>query len=821
MTKKILIDDFLRKLQRDRHYEGQIVHIEELSEKEAQYKSIYPPIPRKITELLQKKQITQLFSHQVDAIEAIRKGENVVIATSTSSGKTLCYTIPILENFLQTPNFTSLFIFPLKALARNQLEKIREYTAASTFSRLRVEVYDGDVSTAQKRAIRSRLPQVLITNPDEIHYAILPHHARLWSHFFRRLRYIIADEMHIYRGVFGSNVANVFRRLLRIAASYGVKPQIIACSATIANPNELASRLFNKEFVLVDNDGAVRGPRKFVFWNPPIISTKDVSGSETNTRKSAFGEGEMLFIKHVIHNLQNITFTRSRKMAELILRWARRDFRQQPAFLNRIMSYRAGYFPEDRRRIEKKLFNGELLGVVSTNALELGIDVGQLDACIIVGYPGTISSTWQQAGRAGRRDREGLITLIGSADPLDQYFMNHPAEFFQKPVENAVINPYNPHILLGHVLCAAFENSITLADLKYLGDDLKDYLDTLVEENYLEERNGEWVITYEVDYPAKDVKIRSASPTQVKIIEKGSNKLLGTIEYEKALKEVHPNAIYLHFGISYLVEELDLDQNIAYTRKVESESPYYTEPLVNVDIRIISEELSKTLVSGATIHFGEVRVTETVHNWVEIDEIRKCILGMGSGLDLPPITLESMGFWIIPPQATVQSIKNQEWDLAGGLHAVEHASIAMLPLLAMCDRRDLGGVSAENHVDTASPAIFVYDAIPGGIGLAEKGYEKITDLLFITLKAVKDCPCTEGCPSCIQSPKCGNRNQPLDKDIALILLHELLNLAPYTPVTQRKKNPASTIKNKPRNQLKSLKDVKKVLKKRLKEKGRY
>ena len=680
----------------------------------------------------------------------------------------------MLETLLLDPDARALYLFPTKALAQDQRGKIE---ALRLHPEVTSATYDGDTPKEERAWVR-RFGKIVITNPDMLHLGILPYHAS-WLTFFKNLRYVVVDEAHVYRGVFGAHVSNILRRLRRVAAKYGAKPQFLACSATLANPQELFARLTGLHAEPIQGDGAPTGKRHFVFWNPPVFD------ETTGQRKSSNSEATTLFTSLVADNIRTIAFTRARKTAELLLAYSRRAFEStatQGHLSDKIISYRAGYTPQQRREIEQRLFNGDLIGVTATNALELGVDIGGVDACVLTGYPGTIASTWQQAGRAGRRQGEALAILVAANNPLDQFLMRQPEYFFGKAHEHAALDPTNKHILGGHLLCAAYEIPLTEGDYALFGNGagasneaseerVRWVAHRLVEEEALAARADRLLYTGK-EYPASLINIRSASANQYVILNASkSGTVLGTVEEARAYETLHPGAVYLHMGESYVVEELDTLNFRAHVRPAAAS--YYTETLSNSNIEILEQYSSKEF--GETIaYFGSVRVTTQIIGFKQKQFFGDEVLGTFD-LDLPERIFETEAVWYPVPSALVALLERKQLDLAGGVHALEHASISLLPLFALCDRNDIGGVSTEYHPQVGAPAIFVHDGHPGGVGIAETGYRLIAEWLSATSDLLKDCPCESGCPSCIQSPKCGNNNEPLDKEAALCILQGILH----------------------------------------------
>ncbi len=734
-----------------RRYGDRIVHVQYLPPRPTRYADPPRPLPASLAQALEGKGIRRLYLHQAQALDTVRAGESVVVTTATASGKTLCYTLPVLERILEDPKTRALYVYPTKALAQDQLDELRSFGV-----RVLAGIYDGDTPPRDRPYIRDTA-QILLTNPDMLHLGILPQHRR-WAHVFANLRYVVLDDLHVYRGVFGSHVALVMRRLERIWRAHGANVQFICTSATLANPGEFAQRLLGRPVQVIAEDGAPQYGRFFVLWNPPL----DPSGL---FRRSPYREATELFCSLVQHGVRTIVFTQARKIAELIYRYA--TDRLPPRLASRIRPYRAGYLPEDRREIERQLFTGELVGVVSTSALELGIDVGALDAAVLVGFPGTMASLEQRAGRAGRAG-EGLVVLIALPDALDQYLMRNPAFLFGRPVEAAVVDPHNPYLLADHLRCAAAELPLTEEDFALFGEPAREVAEWLVERGELVRRGGR-LYWRGGRYPASEVNIRSAGGSEIRIVDE-EGRLLGTVEEARAFVQVHPGAIYLHLGETYEVQALDLQRGVARVRWTAAD--HYTEARTTTDLLIHRERARKPF--GATWAFlYEVEVTTHVVEYackrLETDQVLAVF-----PVDLPPQRLHTVavGFWV--PDPLVDRIRREGLDLAGGIHAVEHAAIGLLPLFAMCDRWDIGGVSYPLHPQTGHASVFVYDGYPGGMGFAERGYEVLETWLRATLEAIRTCPCEEGCPSCIQSPKCGNGNQPLDKAAAILLLQALL-----------------------------------------------
>ena len=755
MRNGTLIDDFIKSIKRTSSYKKQIVHIQKIPSQEPNYEELEKPLPPNIQTCLQNRKI-KFYSHQADAINKARQGKNVVIATPTASGKTLAFNIPVLEALTLDKKATALYLYPTKALTNDQLNVLKELEK-DTCIKADAGVYDGDTPLHQRASIREN-SRIILTNPYGLHQ-YLPWHYK-WRSFLQNLRFIVIDEAHVYRGVFGSNVAMVLRRLLRICNFYHANPQIIFSSATIANPKELANKLTGKDFEVVSEDGSPRGTKSFVFWNPPFIDAANT------IRRSTHQETKDILTLNILQNLQTLCFTTSRQMAELITRWTKEELTKRAKSPNIVTAYRAGYLPQERRDIESRLKNKNLVGVVSTNALELGIDIGSLDSVIISGYPGSIISSWQQAGRAGRTSADSLVTLVAFQNPLDQYFMKHPDDFFGRPHEQAIIDLHNQYISLGHIMCASSELPINETDKQFFPELLTESIQALEQENLVRKTPRGWVYSGTAR-TTEVVNLESISHQTVTVTCNGN--LLETLTLNKAYEEAHAGAVLLHQGETYLCEDLDLKQLVAKVR--QENVNYYTEALKDVDVAIKKTQQEKH--DRIKVGLGELSITEIYHTYLTktYDEVIK-----RTPLSLPPLSFSTVGTWFIIPDEIREEIETKGLDFAGGLHAVEHAMIAMSPIYAMCDRWDIGGMSTPLHPDTGEATIFIYDGFEGGIGISETIFTKIKPLWEKTLELIDNCECKEGCPSCIYSPKCGNENAPLDKKAASIILKQLLKL---------------------------------------------
>jgi DEAD/DEAH box helicase domain-containing protein len=751
-----MIEQFIQDLKKMSSYKKQIEHIEKIPSQEPTFGKLEKPLPENIQDCLIGREI-RLYSHQAEAINKVRQGKNVVIVTPTASGKTLAFNIPVLEAISKDPKATALYLYPTKALTNDQLKVLRDMEEETGIS-VYPNVYDGDTPQHQRSNIRQN-SKIILSNPYGLHQ-YLPWHYK-WRTFLQNLKFVIIDEAHVYRGVFGSNVAMLLRRLFRICNYYGADPQIILSSATIANPQEHAKKLTGKDFEIISTDGAPRGKKLFMFWNPPFID------DTKTTRRSTHQETKDLLTLNILNNLQTLCFTTSRQMAELITRWTREEFYKRSSKLaDSVTAYRAGYLPQERREIENRLKNKSLNGVVSTNALELGINIGSLDSVIISGYPGTVISTWQQAGRAGRTKTDSLVTLVAFQNPLDQYFMKHPEDFFKRPHEQAIIDLHNRYISLGHMMCAACELPITENDQKYFPELFSESIKALEQENLVRKTSRGWVYSGTAR-PVEIVNLNSISDKTVTVLCNGN--VLETLALTKAYEEVHEGAVLLHQGETYISEELNLN---SLTAKVRQEDVnYHTEAKKTVDVAV--KKILEQKQSGVNVKLGELAITEFYEEFLvkTYDEI----IGR-EPLELPPLNFSTVGMWFIVPDEIRDEVERQGLDFEGGLHAVEHAMIAMAPMYAMCDRWDIGGLSTPMHPDTGQASIFIYDGFEGGIGISETLYVSIRELWEKTLELINNCECKDGCPSCIYSPKCGNENDPLDKKAASIILTRLLKV---------------------------------------------
>jgi DEAD/DEAH box helicase domain-containing protein len=717
--------------------------------------------------------IRQLYSHQAQALESAWE-RTTIVTTGTASGKSLCFNLPTLDALCSDAFSRALYLYPTKALAQDQA---RALGAFGLTKQVRAAIYDGDTPRDARADVR-RGANIVLTNPDMLHVGILPHHDS-WERLFSHLRLVVVDEAHVYRGVFGSHVANVLRRLLRVAAAYGSDVRVLLASATIANPLELAERLTGLDDVaLIDEDGSPTPRRQIAMWNPPL--TDEAIGA----RRSSLGEAAELLARLVRDGARCICFMKSRKGVELLARMVTEDLeRTDRELADRVAPYRAGYTPQQRRELEARLMGGELRAVITTDALELGIDIGELDAAVVVTFPGTVASLRQMWGRAGRRGK-GLAVYVAGEDALDQFFCRHPDEFLERPVEAAILDHESAQIHQAHLLCAAYEggpHGLSREDAEFFGPRWEAHAEALVSAGLLRKRTsasgGELYVLRRPDaYPAANVSLRSASPDSFAIIDVRTGELLGQTEAARAHSTVHDGAVYLHQGRSYEVRELDLEHRRALVAPFDGD--WYTQPKRETDTAI-ERLLDRRECLGVTLSFGEVSVTETVlaYQRKRLSDHAQTDLVM---LDLPQTSFSTQALWFELDAATLTGLDSEGEAtipldaLLGSLHATEHAQIAVLPLIAMCDRWDIGGLSTNVHPQTGGPTIFVYDGHPGGIGITRLAFQRFEELCRDAHRLIAECPCKSGCPSCVQSPKCGNLNEPLSKAGARLVLEAML-----------------------------------------------
>jgi DEAD/DEAH box helicase domain-containing protein len=767
----------LQELASSPEHRGALVHWRTIPARPARYGTLSRPLPQELAEAIACLGISSLYSHQVKAIESLRERRDTVVVTGTASGKSLCYHLPVLERLLEEPDATALYLFPTKALAQDQLKGLTRLSLGHPrlLKAMRAGVYDGDTQPSTRRKLRNE-GSLILSNPDMLHQGILPSHPK-WARFLSQLRYVVVDEMHAYRGIFGSHVANVLRRLSRVVRHYGGDLCHVLCSATLRNPAELAEGLIGRPARVVDDDGAPRGPRHFAFWNPPFADESRVE------RRSSKGEGCRLFAELVSRGAQVIAFTKSRVAAELVYRYARETLeRTAPRMAGRVRPYRGGYLPEDRRAIEKALFSGELRGVISTNALELGIDVGGLDAAILIGAPPTLASAWQQAGRAGRKGEASLAILVAYNDTVDQYLMRHPDYFFGRSPEGAVIDPGNPYILAQQLACAAYELPLAPEDAERFGGQTQQILAALEEAGETRTIDGRsyWA---RAEFPAAKVNLRTISDNTYTIVDATKdNAVIGTVDAISGLELVYPEAVYLHEGESYFVRDLDLERKVATVEP--RECGYYTQPVIDTQIRV-RHEIERRPWRQETITLGEV-----TYAWQTV-AMKKVKFGTRESigyhpLALPRLTLETAGFWMAPEPSTWNELAARgahPWEALAG---VRNLAVTLLSMLAMCDPGDVQGLLDSSNL--GRPTLFLFDRYPGGLGFAEQGHARIDELMGRALEHLRDCPCDSGCPSCVglpvlhpaqqQDPDLGHARAVPSKNAARALLELWLERAP-------------------------------------------
>lgn len=748
--------EYVQALKKSAKYGPQVVHHHILEAQKGEFSQALPVLHPSLLHHLKRNGIDCLYSHQEDAIRSINNGDDVIVATPTASGKTFIYNLPVLNAIAQGDGATALYLFPLKALARDQFDTLLDLFSALPSElkeqfRTPAAIFDGDTSPYQRQKIRKTQPPILLTNPEMLHLSLLPYHHH-WVKFFQNLKYVVLDEVHTYRGVLGSHMAWVLRRLIRIAAYYGAAPQFIMLSATIGNPQELGQELLGRTVTVIKNSGSPCPEKNILFVNP--------------WDSPAFTACQLLEAS-VKRGLRTIVYTQSRKMTELINIWTTP---QLGKLSEKISAYRAGFLAEERRDIEQKLFSGELLGVISTSALELGIDIGDLDICILVGYPGSIMATMQRGGRVGRANKPSAIILIAQEDALDQYFMRRPDDFFNRSPESAILNPANETIMDQHLHCAASEFELQhnepLCQLPHVQQAL-----VRLAEHAILLQNSEGTFWYPTrKYPQRLVSLRGGG-TQMSIINSESGEIIGEIDSSRAQKECHPEAVYLHRGSTWQVTSLNFEAKEVIA---EQKRPhFYTKTLSEKDT-VITTELTTKECFGSVISYGKVRVTERVTSFQKINKSTHKILAT-IPLALPEEEFETDGIWLTIPRLIKDDMEGQQLHFMGAIHAMEHVMIALFPLFVLCDRNDIGGISTQFHEQTEKATIFIYDGYAGGVGLSKIAYGAIKELLVQAEKVVESCECETGCPSCVHSPKCGSGNRPIDKKACLYLLKAILN----------------------------------------------
>ena len=760
-------NDFLSYLTELPGYQGQITHIEHSSPRLEKFSPLEHSLHGILTLALQINGIRRFYEHQAKAIDSVMDNHNVIVTSGPSSGKSSIYNIPVLNTFLDDNQSTALYLFPTKALAQDQLRSLDQLTK-SLPRRPEIARYDGDTPFEERRELRRSI-NILITNPEMLHISILPNHNQ-WERYFRKLKYIVVDEAHYYRGVFGSNIALLLRRLRRICSIYGVSPQFILTSATLGNSKQHGESLIGLDIEVFNNDLPSSGGRDFALWNPPVIDI------EFGSRKSALTEGAEVFSELVDSDYKTLTFVRSRQAVELLYRYCRLILESRDEFdLSKIGSYRGGYLKEEREEIEKAFSSGNLIGLVSTNALELGVNFSDLDATILIGYPGSLNSTMQQASRSGRDGRFGLSILILFNNPLEQYIAAHPEILFRRGMEFALIAPDNLNILANHLLCAAYESPLLEKDRAIFGELIfQDLVDQLVIDKKLLQRNRAgrmyWHLSPIVGYPSEGVHLRSTGGDQFTMAEETSGRVLEMIGLDDILNSAYPGAVYLHRGEEFLVRRIDYDNLLIYVS--ESELPYYTQSMHDTELKILGQ--METMDEGnRVVSFGSVNVKRSAIGYRKMQSDSHQVIGV-ENLDLPVMDFNTEAIWWTFNLETLDSILGKDVHIGSALHALEHAMIGLLPLFASCDRADIGGISTLIHPDTGVPTIFIYDGHAGGVGISKRAYQIAHDLLVATNELLSNCLCSSGCPSCVFSPKCGNNNEFIDKFGALAILNFLI-----------------------------------------------
>ncbi|HEV2851567.1 MAG TPA: DEAD/DEAH box helicase [Thermoanaerobaculia bacterium] len=729
----------------------QLLYSTHLPGSEAAYGELDPPLPEPIARALGRGGVPRLWKHQTEGIAAVRRGENVLVTTPTASGKSLIFQLPALEEALRGGPGHGLFLFPLKALGQDQRGKFCRLAEEAGLPPeiAGCEIYDGDTPGSKRTAIRKNFPRVVISNPDMLHLGVLGHWTG-WGPFLADLKWIVLDELHTYRGIFGSHFHHVLQRFLRLCRSVGSDPVLIASSATAANASEFAETLTGRPFHWIAESGAPREGRHLLLYRPEA---------------SPYTTALQLFVRLVNAGLKTIVFTKARRITELLYSWLRR---QEPALASRVASYRAGFLAEERRRIERALFEGKLDGVISTSALEMGIDVGGLDACILVGYPGSMMATWQRSGRVGRDGRESITIMVAMPDALDQYFLDHPAEFLERPCERLIVDPVNDPVSRAHLVCAAAEMPLCGDDRSYTGRH-ETRIEKLLDQGHLLASAESDEIFSLRRRPQRHVNLRGTGETFAILAE---GRTIGTVDGVRVLHECHPGAVYLHAGRQYLIEALEREER--RVKAVAADLDYFTTPLTEKETEIL-EVLEEKTEGPLHAWLGRLKVTERVVGFE-----RKRIHGQETidqtPLDLPPVEFETVGLWWSAPKAVEETLRRLGEHFLGSLHASEHAGISLFPILALCDRGDIGGISYPLHPQIGTGAVFIYDGHPGGVGIAARGFADLSDLLGRVRLLIEGCPCEKGCPSCVQSPKCGNGNRPLDKPGAARVLRLLLGL---------------------------------------------
>ena len=742
--------------------ESPLTHLAELPARVAAFADWPQWADRDVIAALGERGVLRPWQHQAAAAALAHEGRHVVVSTGTASGKSLAYQLPVLTALRQDPRATALYLAPTKALGADQLRAVQTLGLPD----VRAALFDGDTALDERDWVRAHARWVF-TNPDMLHRGVLPRHDR-WVRFLRQLRYVVVDECHSYRGVFGSHVALVLRRLQRLCGRYGSHPVFVLASATSADPAPAAARLIGAPVVAITEDGSPHGPRTVALWEPPLLA--EVTGENgAPVRRPAGAEAARIMADLVVEGARTLTFVRSRRGAEVTALSAQRLLLQvDPELAARVAAYRAGYLAEDRRELEAALKDGTLLGVATTNALELGVDVAGLDAVVVAGFPGTVTSFWQQAGRAGRRGEGSLVLLVARDDPLDTYLVHHPAALLERAVEAAVTDPTNPYILGPHLACAAGEQPLSDEEIEHTWGSPLALLQQLCDEGTLRRRPRGWYLTAG-QRPHAAVGLRGTGGTQVAVVEAVTARMLGTVEAGRAPATVHPGAVHLHKGASYVVDELDLEHGLAL---VHAEDPdWSTSARESSNIAIVAT-VERAAYGEVTVALAEVDVTSQVTGYLRRASSGEILDSVE--LDMPEHTLRTRAVLYTLTETLLERSGVHTADVPGALHAAEHAAIGLLPLVATCDRGDIGGVSTALHPDTGMPTVFVHDGHPGGAGFADRGHAELPRWLRATRDAIAACECSSGCPSCVQSPKCGNGNDPLDKAGAVRVLDAVL-----------------------------------------------
>ena len=768
-------EDLLAALLAAPGHRDRLTHVERLPARPGEPVAWPEWVDPRVREALAGAGIDRPWRHQVHAAELAHRGESVVVSTGTASGKSLCYLLPVLAGVLEgmtgltAPTgrgATALYLSPTKALAADQLRRVN----GLGLDGVRAATYDGDTPVEERDWVRAHAHLVL-TNPDMLHHSLLPGHQR-WAGFLRSLQYVVVDEMHTYRGLFGSHVAAVLRRLRRVAARYGADPVFVLASATVSHPEEAAGRLTGLPVTAVTEDASPRGPVVFGLWEPPFTELSGEHGAPV--RRTAAAETADLMADLVVEDASTLAFVRSRRGAEVVALLARHALEDvDPELGRRVAAYRAGYLPEERRAVERALHDGRLKAVAATTALELGVDVTGLDTVLLAGWPGTRASLWQQAGRAGRTGEGALAVLIARDDPLDTYLVHHPDAVFGRPVEATVLDPGNPYVLGPHLAAAASELPLTEDDLALFGPTAPAVVEDLVERGLLRRRPAGWFWTKR-ERASELADLRGIGGAPVRVVESGTGRLLGTVDPGSSHSTVHAGAVYVHQGLTYVVDSLDLDDGVALVHRDEPD--WTTSAREVTELRIVAT-LEQAPWGAVMQAFGDVEVTRQVVGFLRKRIATGEVLGE-EPLDLPARTLRTRATWWVVPEEGLARAELDAVSAPGALHAAEHAGIGLLPLFAICDRWDIGGVSTALHPDTGEATVFVHDGQPGGAGFSEQGFLRAPEWWRATRAAIADCSCPDGCPSCVQSPKCGNGNDPLDKAGAIRLLGVVLSGAP-------------------------------------------